>query len=47
LAAKKWEILKGEQYLSREGKVRNYLLQKGFESALIQKAVAGLKASEQ
>ena len=45
LADKKWDILKGEQYLSREGKVRNYLLQKGFESALIQKAVTRLKAN--
>ena len=43
-AQKKWASLKGEQYISREGKTRNYLLQKGFESALIQQAIKNLKA---
>lgn len=47
LAEKKWELLKGEQYLSREGKTRNYLLQKGYESSLVQMIVAGLKANGQ
>jgi regulatory protein len=45
LAEKKWDTLKGEQYLSREGKTRNYLLQKGYEPALIQKAMANLKSN--
>ncbi len=44
LAEKKWASLKGEQYISREGKTRNFLLQRGFESALIQQAIAQLKA---
>lgn len=42
-AEKKWASLKGEQYISREGKTRNYLLQKGFEPMLIQKAIGKLK----
>lgn len=45
LSEKKWESLKGEQYISREGKTRNYLLQKGYESAMVQQAIAGLKAN--
>ncbi len=43
LAEKKWATLKGEQHISREGKTRNYLLQKGYEPALIQQVMAGLK----
>lgn len=46
LAEKKWAALKGEQYISREGKTRNYLLQKGYEPALVQQAMAGLKSNE-
>ena len=35
LATKKWESLKGEQYLNRQAKTTSYLLQKGFENNLI------------
>lgn len=45
-AEKKWESLKGEQHISRQGKTRNYLLQKGFEPALIQQALGNLKAAQ-
>lgn len=47
LSEKKWESLKGEQYISREGKTRNYLLQKGYESAMVQQAITALKANGQ
>lgn len=47
LSEKKWASLKGEQYISREGKTRNYLLQKGYESAMVQQAIAGLKLNGQ
>lgn len=47
LAEKKWESLKGESDGNREGKTRNYLLQKGYEPGLIQKAIASLKLNEQ
>jgi regulatory protein len=42
LAEKKWETLKGEQYLVRRKKTEDYLLQKGYESDLVRQAVAGL-----
>lgn len=35
LAEKKWESLKGEQYLVRKKKAMDYLLQKGYEPDLI------------
>ena len=43
LAEAKWQQLKGEQYISRQAKATSYLLQKGFESALIQKAIQQIK----
>lgn len=43
LAAKKWTTLKSEQYLNRQAKVNNYLLQKGFEQPLITIAIKQLK----
>ena len=46
LAEKKWASLKGEQYISREGKTRNFLLQRGFESALVQQAIGKLKSEK-
>lgn len=42
LAEKKYASLKGEQYLVRRKKTTDYLLQKGFEPDLINKALAGL-----
>lgn len=46
LAKKKWVLLKGEQYISREGKTRNFLLQRGFEPQLVQQAIGQLKAGK-
>jgi regulatory protein len=43
LAESKWKLLKGEQYLSRQAKTYAYLLQKGYEAALIKNAIAKLK----
>lgn len=44
LAIDKWESLKAEQYMNRQQKTTNYLLQKGFESHLISKAIAAIRA---
>lgn len=46
LAAKKYEALKGEQYLVRKKKTMDYLLQKGFEPELVTAAVARAAAGE-
>jgi regulatory protein len=35
LAEKKWESLKGEDYMSRKRKTMDFLLQRGFESQLV------------
>ena len=43
LADKKYELLKGEQYLMRRKKTQDYLLQKGYEPELIAQALAALK----
>jgi len=43
LAEAKWQQLKGEQHIARQAKATSYLLQKGFESALIQKAIQQIK----
>jgi regulatory protein len=42
LAEKKYELLKGEQYLVRKKKTMDYLMQKGFEADLVNKAIAEL-----
>jgi regulatory protein len=42
LAEKKYASLKGEQYLVRRKKTMDYLLQKGFESELVGRALKGL-----
>jgi regulatory protein len=41
LADKKYKELKGEQYLIRKKKTMDYLLQKGYESALITEYFSG------
>ena len=41
LADKKYKELKGEQYLIRKKKTIDYLLQKGFENALISEYFSG------
>ncbi len=42
LAEKKYETLKGEQYLIRRKKTTDFLLQKGYEPELINKALSSL-----
>ncbi len=44
VANKKWDNLKGEQYLNRRAKTTAYLLQKGFEQPLIAAAIAAIRA---
>jgi regulatory protein len=39
LAVAKWKLLKGEQYINRQVKTINYLLQKGYEAPLARLAV--------
>lgn len=43
LAEKKWDSLKGEQYLIRQKKTQDYLMQKGYEPVLISEAIKGLR----
>jgi len=43
VATKKWESLKGEQYLNRQAKTTTYLLQKGFEPQLITSVLADIR----
>jgi regulatory protein len=42
LAEKKYELLKGEQYLVRKKKTLDFLMQKGFEPDLINKVLSFL-----
>ena len=42
LALKKWNELEGQQYLVRQAKTNAYLLQKGYEQALISSVINGL-----
>lgn len=46
LAEKKYTSLKGEQYLVRKKKTMDYLLQKGFEPALVTGVVNGFGNKE-
>jgi regulatory protein len=46
LAENKWLTLKGEQYLSRHAKTQTYLMQKGYESNLVQNIIAELKTNK-
>lgn len=46
LAKKKYESLKGEQYLQRKKKTMDYLLQKGYEHELITSAVNSIATKE-
>lgn len=43
LALTKWKQLKGEQYLRREAKTQNYLLQKGFEPTNVYSVMKEIK----
>jgi regulatory protein len=44
LASTKWNNLAAEQYLNRQAKTHAYLLQKGFEPALISQAIQELRS---
>ncbi|ANI90041.1 RecX family transcriptional regulator [Arachidicoccus ginsenosidimutans] len=46
LAAAKWKSLKNEQYINREVKTTRYLLQKGFEIALIKEALQKIRTKQ-
>ncbi len=46
LAEAKWQQLRGEQYIARQVKTTSYLMQKGFEPALIQKAIQQIKSQD-
>ena len=45
LAERKYELLKGEQYLVRKKKTMDYLLQKGYEPELVTRVVNEITAS--
>lgn len=45
LAAAKWKTLKSEQYLVRQVKTRQYLIQKGFEPALVKAAITEINTA--
>jgi len=46
LAAKKWQLLKEEQWINRLTKTTQYLLQKGYESNLIKEAIDQARSKE-
>ena len=46
LAKTKWKNLKSEQYLARQSKTMQYLLQKGYEAPLIQEAIQQIRAAQ-
>jgi regulatory protein len=46
LAEKKYETLKGEQYLVRKKKTMDYLMQKGYEPGLVTSIVNSLVSKE-
>lgn len=46
LAEKKYASLKAEQYMVRKKKTTDYLLQKGYEPALVTAVVAGLAGKD-
>ena len=43
LSLAKWNALKREQYINREVKTTRYLMQRGFESALIKEALKKIR----
>lgn len=46
LASAKWKSIKSEQWINRMAKTTNYLLQKGYESNLIQDAIIQIRSKE-
>ena len=47
LAEAKWKLLKKDQYIARQVKTRQYLLQKGFEPALVTAAITAIRKDQQ
>ncbi len=43
LAETKWKLLKNEQYLNRQAKTSQYLINKGYEPALVQEAIQQIR----
>ena len=43
LTEQKWKQLQDEHYLTRQAKTMSYLLQKGYESSLIQQTIKALR----
>lgn len=43
LTETKWQQLKGEHYLTKQAKAMSYLMQKGYEPALIRQAIKTIK----
>lgn len=43
LAETKWKLLKQEQYLNRQAKTSQYLINKGYEPALVHEAIQQMK----
>ena len=46
LATEKWDALKGEQYINRQVKTQNDLMQKGYETNLISNAIEQIRRPE-
>lgn len=46
LASTKWNSIKSEQWINRMAKTTQFLLQKGYESNLIQDAIAQIRSKE-
>lgn len=46
LASAKWKSVKSEQWINRMAKTTNYLLQKGYESDLIQATITQIRSKE-
>ncbi|MBN9296456.1 MAG: RecX family transcriptional regulator [Filimonas sp.] len=47
LARDKWKSIPGENIYTRQAKVRQYLLQKGYENDIIQQAIRSIDAREE
>lgn len=43
LAEAKWKLLKHEQYLNRQAKTSHYLMNKGYEPALVQETIQQIR----
>ncbi len=43
LAEAKWKLLKHEQYLNRQAKTSQYLINKGYEPALVQETIQQIR----